>query len=107
MNYQVVSICTNCGKLKQCGKDCSHCVNTQVSSVNIAKYAGAMKDAVQCWANAACEEHNIPCQPTLKEFAEKIFVLQRRIEVLESGINAHKAIKQNSDEHDEQLWKLI
>lgn len=100
---RVVAICTECGKCKTCGEECVSCKS---GFDKITGYAGALKEAVSCWQNAECQEHIVPCKPTLKEFAEKFLELQKRISVLESGIRSHKELKLTPDDHDKNLWEL-
>lgn len=106
-NYKVLAICTNCGKCKTCGENCQNCNDHANYVSKTVKYAGALKDAIKCWKNADCEEHNVPCKPTVREFAEKIMQMQERIDKLESGIRSHKEIKQTPDACDAGLWDLL
>ena len=105
--YKSVSICINCGKCKVCGEDCKNCTSKSDLSNATAKYAVALKEAVQCWQDAKCEDHAELCKPTLREFAEKFLEMRSRIEKLESGILTHKEIKQNPDDFDKSLWNLV
>lgn len=109
MNFKenkILAICTECGKTKFCGETCKNCSDPSFS-IETAKYAVAMKEAVELWSKADCEEHAIPCKATIKQFAETIANLKKRIATLESGIAAHKSIKIDIDDHDKNLWELI
>lgn len=107
--FKTVTICDTCGKNMVCGEDCQYCKykQTDCDSIKIAKYAQAMKEAVNCWRQGDCSEHEIPCQPTLKEFAAKIFELQQTIRKMEKAIALHKNSKKNYDEVDQALWGLL
>jgi hypothetical protein len=102
---KVISICFYCGYAKFAGEDCAGCATEK--KFRIEKYAGALKTAVKCWQDADCNEHQAPCHAALKEFADKILELQNRIEILENGIIKHRDKKQNKDDADKDLWKLI
>lgn len=107
-NFKPVALCTKCNKFVVCGEDCKYCSEDKwPESLRIVKYAVAMKEAINCWAKADCEEHSQPCQPTLKEFAIKILELQDTISEYQRAIINHKAQKTMSDEVDETLWKII
>jgi hypothetical protein len=108
--YKKVSICNSCGELRVDGNICLNC--QQVSfiiddSLNFAKYACAVKDAVGCWQKADCDEHKELCQSVTKEVAKKILDLNTKIEMLENGIRKHKQMKQSSDDIDKELWNLV
>lgn len=107
-NFKPVALCAKCNKFVVCGEDCKYCSEDKSGeALRIAKYAVAMKEAVNCWAKADCQEHNQPCQPTLKEFAIKILELQDTISNYQKAIINHKAKKTISDEADEVLWNII
>jgi hypothetical protein len=103
----VIAICNICGKNKICGQTCSNCYDDSNISVYMAKYAVAMKEALQCWREGECEEHEIPCQPTIKQFATKLYHMNARIKALEVAIESHQKNKQNPDAVDSDLWKIL
>jgi hypothetical protein len=74
-------------------------------SIEIAKYAMALKDALKCWTDANCEEHRVPCKGALKEFAEKFFLYDKKLDALLKALEEHKAKKTSPDEYDLQLWE--
>lgn len=73
----------------------------------MAKYALALKQALLCWENGNCEEHRIPCKSALKEFAEKFFSYEKKIDILLKAVNEHKSKKTNPDEQDLVLWETL
>lgn len=79
----------------------------QKDSLAVAKYAVALKSALNCWNDAGCKEHEVPCKATLREFAQEFFAFQTRIEELEKAIRAHKTKNVNPDDNDNELYKLI
>jgi len=79
----------------------------QKDSVDIAKYAVALKAALSCWNDAGCKEHEVPCKATLREFAQEFFAFQKRIEEMEKAIRTHKINNVSPDENDMELYKLI
>ena len=79
----------------------------QKDSLAVAKYAVALKAALNCWNDAGCKEHEVPCKATLREFAQEFFSFQTRIEELEKAIRVHKEKNVNPDANDIELYKLI
>jgi len=104
---KVLAICNECGKCKACGEECIGCKSNKDVTGGIVSYTNALKTAIACWQEAKCEEHSVPCKPTLKEFADKFVDLQKRISVLESAIRCHKELKTNVDELDKSLWDIL
>jgi hypothetical protein len=78
-----------------------------MDNLEIAKYAVALKSAMDCWKDAGCKEHEVPCKATLREFAQEFFSFQSKIEALEKAIRAHKLKNVNPDDNDLELYKLI
>lgn len=107
--FKTVAICVTCGKNMVCGEECQYCKYKQDAnlSTTMAKYAQAMKEAINCWRQGECAEHEIPCQPTLKEFAIKIYDMQQQISTFKKAILTHKSTKNNPDEVDLLLWELL
>lgn len=107
--YKQVSICNSCGELRFEGNVCLNCeqVSFVTDSLNFAKYAGAVKDVVNCWQKADCDDHKELCQSITKEVASKIYEFKKRIEVLESAIRMHKSKTQDIREEDKELWNCI
>lgn len=73
----------------------------------MAKYTIALKQALSCWENGNCEEHRIPCTSALREFAEKFFAYDKKIDCLLKAVKEHKIKKVNPDEFDLELWKKL
>jgi hypothetical protein len=76
-------------------------------NLEIAKYAVALKTAINCWNEAGCKEHEIPCKATLKEFAQEFFSFHKKIEELQKAIRTHKNNNLSPDDNDNKLYKLI
>lgn len=79
----------------------------QKDSLAVAKYAVALKAALNCWKDAGCKDHEIPCKATLREFAQEFFSFQNEIDELKKAIRAHKEKNVNPDANDLELYKLI
>ena len=107
--YKQVSICNSCGELRFEGNVCLNCeqVSFVTDSLNFAKYAGAVKDVVNCWQKADCDDHKDLCQSITKEVAAQILDLKNRIEELENAIRKHKNKTQDGSEEDKELWGQI
>jgi hypothetical protein len=88
-------------------ESCDFCHNCYEAKTDFIKFAQAMKTAVGCWQDANCREHQTPCKPTLKTFAEKIVLLQNRIGELELAILSHREKKESPDETDKILWDQL
>jgi len=76
-------------------------------NLDFAKYAVSLKQALKCWTDAKCDEHEIPCQLALKEFAIAFFEMQNKIEVLQKAIRTHKQKNVSPNDDDLELYKLI
>jgi len=107
--YKQVSICNSCGELRFEGNVCLNCekVSFVTDSLHFAKYAGAVKDFVNCWQKADCDDHKDLCQSITKEVAAKILDLKNRIEELENAIRKHKNKIEEGSEEDKELWDCI
>lgn len=104
---KVIAICSTCNNPYYCGENCGYCSKNSIDDLKIAKYAAAMKEAVECWQNGDCNEHNVVCKPKVKEFAIKIFELQQKIKLFETAINDHKLNTKVPDENDYKLWGCL
>lgn len=104
-NYRPMAICSFCKSNILCGETCKKC--SADKNIHIANYAVAVKEAIGCWQDANCQEHEIPCQPTVREFAEKLMKLNHKIRNLEMAILNHKFAKKNADEVDNKLWSIM
>lgn len=102
---KTVAICTFCKQVVVCGEICRNC-NID-ANLKFAKYAGSLKEAINCWNKAECDEHKDYCQPKVQEFAAKLLELKNKIEKLESAIRIHKLQKQNPDAVDQILWEHL
>jgi hypothetical protein len=100
-------ICNVCHKAHKCGDICQGKEVDSNQAVVFAKYATAMKEAINCWQNADCDEHQSVCQPKVKEFAHKIMELQDRVNLLESAIIKHRDNKKDPNQQDVDLWRIL